>query len=248
MIFGYLRCSTMEQGADDRTSLAEQERRIRGVAMMMGQSNLTIIRDVGVSGSVALSDRPAGGQMYGMLQPGDVLVAAKMDRLFRSASDALTTVETLHAKNVKVILVDMGIEPVTDGGPAKMFFTMLAAFAEFERWRTRERTADGRRGKAARGGHIGGDAPYGWTKVGTGRAAELVENDAEQTVIETIVQVHALVGSHNQTAMRIKEMGIKGREGAFNREQIRRIVRRFTATGAAYPCAAAGAAPETRSQ
>lgn len=229
MVLGYVRCSTLEQGADDKSSLADQERRIRGVAMMMGDMDPVIVRDVGVSGSVVLSDRPNGGVMYRSLQPGDVLISAKMDRLFRSASDALMTVETLHAKNVKVILVDMGIEPVTDGGPSKMFFTMLAAFAEFERWRTRERTADGRKGKAARGGHIGGDAPYGWTKIGSGREATLEENESEQDTIALVLSEYAETGSLNRTAIRMGELGIKGREGAFNREQIRRIVNRARA-------------------
>lgn len=226
MIFGYVRVSTDDQNREGRTSLEDQERRIRGTAMVLGSDEPTTIKDIGVSGSVALCDRPAGGVMFSALQPGDFLIGAKLDRLFRSASDALATVEALHKRGVKVILTDMGSDPVTDGGAAKLFFTMLAAVAEFERWRTRERTADGRRGKAARGGHIGGDAPYGWTKVGAGRAATLVRNEIEQGVIAQIVGIYARTGSYNQTSIAMNADRVAAREGQWTRQTIKRIVAR----------------------
>jgi len=58
--------------------------------------------------------------------------------------------------------------------------------AEFERSRIKERVADGRQGKAAKGGHIGGTAPFGYRVEGTGKAAVLVPVPAEQEALETI--------------------------------------------------------------
>lgn len=248
MIFGYLRCSTLEQGADDRSSMVDQERRVRGAAMMLGCDDTTIIKDIGVSGSVALSDRPAGGVMFSCLQPGDVLVSAKMDRLFRSAQDALETADKLRERGVKLILADMGVEPVNfEGGVSRLFFTLLAAVAEFERWRIRERVSDGRKGKAARGGHIGGDAPYGFRKVGSGRDAMLEPDESEQRVIARAVTNYRTFGSFERVAHIFNRDGVPAREGEWTRAQVRRVVARATAAmGSA--CAAAGIAPASRSQ
>ena len=46
--------------------------------------------------------------------------------------------------------------------------------------------ADGRRGKATKGGHIGGTAPFGYRVEGAGKAAILVPVPAEQEALETI--------------------------------------------------------------
>jgi putative DNA-invertase from lambdoid prophage Rac len=179
-VFGYARVSTAEQAADDRASLAEQERRIRGAAMMLegkiGETTPQMVRDEGVSGSVPLKKRKHGGPLMAQLQAGDWLIAAKLDRLFRSAEDALVVARELQERKVHLILVDLGSDPVTGNGISKLFFTLLAAIAEFERTRVLERMNEGRAGKAKRGGHIGGDAPYGYRVEGAGKAARLVED------------------------------------------------------------------------
>ena len=118
--------------------------------------------DVGVSGSVPLTRRGAGRAMLSEIEPGDTIVSAKLDRLFRSASDALTQAEELHRRGIDIVLLDTGTEPVMSSASGKLFFSMLAAFAEFERARIRERISDGKRGKMARGGHAGGEPPYGF--------------------------------------------------------------------------------------
>jgi hypothetical protein len=41
-----------------------------------------------VSGSVPATERPAGGPLFARLMKGDVVIAPKLDRLFRSALDA----------------------------------------------------------------------------------------------------------------------------------------------------------------
>jgi DNA invertase Pin-like site-specific DNA recombinase len=116
-----------------------------------------------------------------------VLIAAKLDRLFRSAEDALVSARLLQERGVSLILVDMGSDPVTGNGVSKLFFTMLAAIAEFERARIAERMNDGRKGKKGNGGHIGGDAPYGFRVEGSGRDARLVAVEAEQAAVARAV-------------------------------------------------------------
>jgi DNA invertase Pin-like site-specific DNA recombinase len=109
-----------------------------------------------------------------------------------------------------LILADMGNEPVNENGHSQLFFTILAGFAEWERTRILERTASGRDAKKAAGGHIGGSAPFGFDKLGEGKAARLVPNATQQAAIVTIREARAAGFSLRATAeLAAQKHGIK---------------------------------------
>ncbi|MFL5287167.1 MAG: recombinase family protein [Rhodopila sp.] len=182
-VFGYTRVSTSEQAADDRSSLDTQRRKILAAAELSGLTVDQFIEEPGVSGGKPLADRPKGGPLLAQLSKGDVLIVAKLDRAFRNAADALATAEQLKARKVDLIVADMGSEPVTANGVGRMFFGMLALVAEFERDRIKERSAEGRIAKRRDGGHIGGSTPFGYRKIGVGRAARLEPDPAQQAAL-----------------------------------------------------------------
>ena len=222
--YGYTRVSTADQ-ADDRTSLEDQERRILGTAMARGGTVTRMFTDPGVSGSIPLGKRPAGAMLMAALKPGDTVIAAKMDRVFRSAQDAINTAEHLRRAGVALILADMGPDPVTENGAAKLFFTMLAAIAEFERSRIAERMADGKAGKVRGGGFAGGQPPYGTRVVGVGRDARLVPDDAEVATAERIRALREQGRSLRAVAAELEAEGVRGRTGApLSAEQVRRVL------------------------
>jgi putative DNA-invertase from lambdoid prophage Rac len=175
-IYGYLRVSTVEQV--EGQSLAVQERRVRAVGDFVGSGVERVFCDAGVSGSVGLADRDAGAELVRHMKTGDVIIVSKLDRMFRSASDALAWLETFKQQGVKLILCDIGVEPVTENGISKLFFTILAGMAEFERERIRERCDEGIRAKKASGGHTGGRPPFGYMILGTGKSARCVPDPA----------------------------------------------------------------------
>lgn len=182
--YGYTRVSTLEQ--THGSSLEEQARRIDGIALLRGLKITRIFEELSVSGSLALEQRAHGRQLLASLKPGDTLVVAKLDRAFRNAAEALTKAEAWKRQHIKLIIADMGPDPVTDNGVAKLFFGMLALVAEFERERILERTLEGRRAKAAKGGHIGGSAPFGYRVDSSGKQARLVEVPVQQAALDTI--------------------------------------------------------------
>ncbi len=190
MLIGYTRCSTKDQV--DGSTIQEQERMIRGIAMIRGvdQFDVVFFSDPAVSGSISLGRRPQGAEMFASLKKGDIIVAAKLDRLFRSSLDALYVVQELQERGIGIILADMGQTPVTENGASKLFFSMLAAFAEFERTRINERTESGRDSKKKLGGCVGA-IPYGWYKRGYGRGSVLIENFEEQKVIAAMVKLRS---------------------------------------------------------
>lgn len=179
MILGYIRVSTDQQAREDRSSLQVQTDVIEGIARVRGASkfDVQIFTDAGVSGATKLSFRPAGADLLKSMKPGDVVISSKLDRMFRSAGDAVTMFEEFKAAGVDLILYDISAEPLSSA-VGKMTLTILAAVADMERQRILERTTAGRAARKARGGAIG-EVPFGFKKVGEGRAHVLEPNQQE---------------------------------------------------------------------
>ena len=148
-VYGYCRVSTTEQ-AEDGSSLDAQRQQITGYAMMKGWNVTKTFIEAGVSGSVPLADRPEGHRLLETIGKGDIVITAKLDRMFRSAADALVTLEELKGQGVALHMIDLGGD-VTGNGISKMVFTILAAVAEGERDRIRERIRDAKRHLALQG-------------------------------------------------------------------------------------------------
>jgi putative DNA-invertase from lambdoid prophage Rac len=136
-VYGYARVSTARQ-ASEGESLEVQQRQIEGYGLMHGLTLAGVLVEEGVSGSVPVEERPVGGPLFAKLQRGDIVIAAKLDRLFRSALDALKVVEDLKRRGVALHLLDLGGD-ISGNGLSKLFLTIAAAFAEAERDRIRER-------------------------------------------------------------------------------------------------------------
>jgi DNA invertase Pin-like site-specific DNA recombinase len=128
--------STARQVEGD--SLEVQRRQIEGYALMHGLEIDALVVEEGVSGSVPVGERPKGGPLFAALRKGDAVVSPKLDRLFRSALDALTVVEDLRRRGVSLHLLDLGGD-ISSNGLSKLFLTIAAAFSEAERDRIRER-------------------------------------------------------------------------------------------------------------
>ena len=163
-VCGYVRVSTDAQ-AEDGQSLEVQQRQLEGWAMQRGQVLDEVHVEAGVSGAVPFDERPEGGKLWAQLQNGDTLVAAKLDRMFRRAADCLDVVETFKARGVSLFLLDLngGADDVSGNGIARLFLTIVSAFAEFERDRIGERIRATKRAQKARGEYLGGRPPFGFS-------------------------------------------------------------------------------------
>jgi DNA invertase Pin-like site-specific DNA recombinase len=105
--------------------------------------------------------RPTGGGEASELQPGDVIITAKLDRMFRSALDALAVLSDLQRRGVALHMIDLGGD-TTGNGVSKLVFTNLSAVAEAERDRTRERIAEVKRDQKQLRNYLGGKTPWGY--------------------------------------------------------------------------------------
>jgi putative DNA-invertase from lambdoid prophage Rac len=162
--YGYARVSTLHQ-ADEGESLDVQQRVIAGYATMHDLTIAQTFIERGVSGSKPLGDRPQGSALLGILRPGDTVITPKLDRMFRSALDALEVLGRLKKRGIGLHMIDLGGD-VIDNGISKLVFTILSAVAEAERDRTRERITEVKRDQRRRGRYLGGIPPFGY-EVGT---------------------------------------------------------------------------------
>ena len=111
---------------------------------------IAVYIDHGISGTKR--ERPGLDQALAAVRTGDTLVVPKLDRLARSVPDARDIGDTLAKRGVSLSLGGQIYDP--DDPMGKLFFNILATFAEFEvdliRMRTRDCMALARRFTAIR--------------------------------------------------------------------------------------------------
>src|SRR3984893_17706046 len=185
-VYGYVRVSTDRQ-ADDGESLGTQQRVIDGYAMMQGFRLDAVFVERGVSGSKPLGDRLEGGRLLAVLTVGDVVITPKLDRMFRSALNALAVLGQLKERGVSLHMIDLGGD-VAGTGISKLVFTILSAVAEAERDRIRERIRDVKADQRQRQRYVGGIIPFAWS---VGADGELVEVPEQQAAIKQARKLRA---------------------------------------------------------
>jgi DNA invertase Pin-like site-specific DNA recombinase len=120
--------------------------------------------DKAISGKRPFSERPAGREVYALLRPGDYLISSRLDRPFRSVADGVTVIQTLTARSVAFISLDLQVDTSTPMG--KFFTTVLLAVAELERAFTSERVLEVNAARRKAGLPVGHVCPMGWKIIG----------------------------------------------------------------------------------
>ncbi len=185
-VYGYARVSTRAQ-AELGESLEVQQRHIDGHATTKDLVVDRMFVERGVSGSVPFLDRPEGKILMRTLRPGDTIITAKLDRMFRSALDALEVLGKLKTIGVALHMIDLGGD-VTGNGISKLVFTILSAVAEAERDRIRERISTVKADQKTRGRYLGGKVPFGFE---IGQDGDLKPVPTQQAAICTVASMRA---------------------------------------------------------
>ena len=181
-IFGYVRVSTLQQ-ANEGESLDTQLRQIQSYSVLKGFEipPENFITEKGVSGSLEFERRPEGSKLFNQLQSGDVLIFSKLDRAFRNTRNALNTLHELKQRGISVHFIDLGGD-VTNDGIGSVIFTILSAFATFERERIATRIREVKQVQKSEGKFLGGFTRFGYKVVDE----KLEKNPDEQLIIQSM--------------------------------------------------------------
>src|SRR6266545_1613821 len=138
-IYGYARVSTNGQDLSSQ----EAELLTAGAAKVFKEK---------VSG--AKTDRAELAKIIRRLEPGDVVIDTRLDRLARSTRDLLNVLATIGEREAGFrSLKDAWADTTTPHG--RLMLTVLGGLAEFERELILARTSDGRARAKARGVKFG---------------------------------------------------------------------------------------------
>ena len=191
--FGYIRVSTATQVREGE-SIAVQQELIETICKLEGLTLETVFIEEGVSGSKPLSSRPAGRRLLAAAQAGDVIVALRLDRVFRNTSDALATLADFKRKGVLLYLKDVG-GFVSGDSVGELVFSLMSSVASFERSRTRERILEVRHSMRNQARYMGGDTPFGYQLVEDGGKTYIAPDAA------VLAQVRDLKGKGYSTRL-----------------------------------------------
>ena len=148
-MFGYARVSTRDQDFNAQ------------VAELMAAGCAKVYRE---KASGAKTDRAELAKVMSRMEPGDVLVVCRLDRLARSTRDLLNIIEALTQRGAGFkSLKDTWADTTSPHG--RLMLTVLGGLAEFERDLIRARTSEGRERAKARGVKLGhhDDTRNGWS-------------------------------------------------------------------------------------
>lgn len=237
---GYVRVSTIEQtngyGPDSQRSAIRRAAKKLGAVL-----DREWCEDLGLSGTLDESARPGLACALAKVKSGeaDGIVVKDLDRIARAVTVQEAFLAAVWAAGGRVFLASGEEVPQDDpDDPMRTAMRqMMAVFSELERRTIVKRLRDGRRAKAAAGGHAEGAPSFGWAAEGRTEDnphGALVMDQAEQRAVELMRELHAGGASLRQICEALTAEGIPTKRGGrWQANTVRRILDRETATAAA---------------
>lgn len=202
----YTRVSTLEQ-ANEGISLAAQQKRLAAHCVAKGWELVQVITDAGASAKNLNRDGAREILELVRRRACDVVVVVKLDRMFRNATDALVTTNEFRRYGVDFASLTEDFDTSTAAG--KMFFSLIATFAEFERNLIGDRTREALASKKADGYRVG-EIPLGYDADGDGL---LVPLEDEQRVVDRILDLREHGYGYLRIAKQLNQDGVPAKKG-----------------------------------
>lgn len=185
MIYGYARVSTKDQNLD-----------LQITALKQAGSQKTLAEKV----SSRKQYRKELDFLLSVVEKGDSIIIWKLDRIGRSLHELIKIITDLEKKQVDLISLIDNIDTKTPHG--KLFFQIVAVFAEYERSMIRERTLAGIK-VAREKGRIGG-RPKGISKEYQAKVLLALALRTENN--KTLTEICAIVGISRSSYYRITKI------------------------------------------
>lgn len=186
-VYGYIRMSTAKQDMSPET----QKRLICQHAQAHGLTVDQFFTDKAVSGGKPMDQRPAGRDLMVRVRRGDTIIAAKLDRVFRSSIDFSVNLDRWLRQGIKAIFCDIGYLDINTMH-GQLVLTILAAVAQFERQIISTRTREGIASIKSKGYRTTRHTRFGfkWKTIVTpdGKKRVEIQDEEERRLMKYIVQ------------------------------------------------------------
>lgn len=218
---GYIRVSTQGQ-ADEGVSLEAQEAKIISWCAANDFELVDIYKDAGISGK-SRKNREGLADALASTKKGMALVVYSFSRLARSSRDLLNIADELMDKKADLVSLSEKIDTTSASG--KLFFTIMAGMAQFERDVISERTTAALAHKKAKGEKYA-PVPFGFSEL-DGRL-EVVE--AEANVVAHILKQRQAGSTLQSIADDLNAQGVEGKKGGkWHPSTVRYLIQRQAA-------------------
>lgn len=231
----YGRFSPKPTFRESMDSIEVQEEICRRYAASKGIEIAVVLRDPLVSARrVTLFERPEGSKIPGLVADGiQHVIAVRLDRIFRNATDGMVVLEQWHEQEVSLHLADQGGCSINCGSATgRLLARTLLSFAEFEPDLIGERTSAAMLSKQARGLRMTSEntIPIGFeidpdSPVNErGKLTGLRPSEDERKVVECAREIFLSSGSLSKTALALNDLGVTLRGKQFDHAKVKRCV------------------------